>query len=94
MSLYDDFLSSYDLGKEFTRVPCQTKSLDSCMNFYWLDPAGVLWSVGYSDTGATPLTKGRGRVSPCTYTGSVYVYHHKELCLLFFRGVLFAYVAN
>jgi hypothetical protein len=48
--MYDDFKSSYDLGPDFTNVDCQTKDLGSCMDFYWLDPAGQLWQMDHTGT--------------------------------------------
>jgi len=50
MGLYDNFRSSFPLGPNFTGVLCQTKSLDCTMHFYWLDPAGLLWTPDYSGT--------------------------------------------
>ena len=50
MGMFDYFKSSYYIGDDFTDVTCQTKSLDCTMDFYWLDPAGVLWVVDYGNT--------------------------------------------
>lgn len=52
--MYDYFRSSYDLGKQFTNVVCQTKDIEDgiggTMTDYWLDPAGVLWYPDYRGT--------------------------------------------
>jgi hypothetical protein len=50
VGMFDYFKSSYDLGGDFTNVTCQTKDLDCCMTFYWLDPEGVLWCPDYTGT--------------------------------------------
>ena len=52
--MFDYFRSSYDLGEQFTNVPCQTKDIEDCiggtMSLYWLDPNGQLWCPNYSGT--------------------------------------------
>jgi hypothetical protein len=52
MGMFDYFRSSYDLGKEFTNVVCQTKDIEDgyggTMTDYWLDPSGKLWYPSYS----------------------------------------------
>lgn len=54
MGLFDYFRSSYDLGKDFTEVPCQTKDMEKglggSMSHYWLDPSGKLWVMTYRET--------------------------------------------
>ena len=54
MGMFDYFRSSYDLGGEFTNVPCQTKDIeDYCsgtMTQYWLSPDGQLYLIDYSHT--------------------------------------------
>lgn len=55
MGMFDYFHSSYDLGKQFTNVLCQTKELDQCgmggtMSNYWLSPAGQLFVMTYQGT--------------------------------------------
>jgi hypothetical protein len=54
MGMFDYFRSSYDLGKGFTNVTCQTKDIEDgiggTMKHYWLDPAGVLWCPDYTGT--------------------------------------------
>jgi hypothetical protein len=54
MGMFDYFRSSYDLGKTFTNVMCQTKDIEEgyggTMTDYWLDPAGRLWCPYYRDT--------------------------------------------
>lgn len=52
--MFDYFRSSYDLGKPFTNVVCQTKDIEEglggTMTDYWLDPAGQLWYPDYRGT--------------------------------------------
>ena len=53
--MFDFFRSSYDLGKGFTNVVCQTKDIEDfgiggTMTDYWLDPVGRLWCPHYKDT--------------------------------------------
>ncbi len=52
--MFDYFRSSYDLGKQFTNVVCQTKDIEDgiggTMTNYWLDPNGVLWYPDYRGT--------------------------------------------
>jgi len=54
MGMFDYFRSSYDLGKTFTNVMCQTKDIEEgyggTMTDYWLDPAGQLWHPSYIGT--------------------------------------------
>jgi hypothetical protein len=54
MGMFDYFRSSYDLGKQFTNVVCQTKDIEDgiggTMTDYWLDPSGQLWCPDYSGT--------------------------------------------
>jgi hypothetical protein len=54
VGMFDYFRSSYDLGKQFTEKPCQTKDMDrhmgGSMSHYWLDPAGKLWVMTYKET--------------------------------------------
>ena len=55
MGMFDYLRSSYDLGKEFTDVPCQTKDIEEfgiggSMTYFWIDPAGRLWCPHYRDT--------------------------------------------
>ena len=57
MGMFDYFKSSYDIGA-LTNVECQTKDMDpygGSMSFYWLDPAGLLWSADYSGTHSIEL---------------------------------------
>ncbi len=53
MGMFDYLKSSKDIGK-LTNIECQTKDIEDyiggTMNFYWIDPAGVLWTTDYSDT--------------------------------------------
>jgi len=55
MGMFDYFRSSYDLGKQFTNVICQTKDMEDygiggTMTDYWLDPSGQLWYPSYTGT--------------------------------------------
>jgi len=55
MGLFDYFRSSYDLGKDFTNVECQSKELEQSgfggsMSHYWLSPAGHLYVMSYRNT--------------------------------------------
>jgi hypothetical protein len=52
--MFDYFRSSFDLGKQFTNVVCQTKDIEEgiggTMTDYWLDPNGQLWYPSYIGT--------------------------------------------
>lgn len=54
MGMFDYFKSSYDLGPQFTKIPCQTKDIEDMgggtMSFYWLNPHGQLFRVSYDGT--------------------------------------------
>ena len=54
MAMFDYLRSSYDLGKQFTNVECQTKDIEDgiggTMSRYWIDPVGYLWCGDYSGT--------------------------------------------
>ena len=54
MGLFDNIRSSYDLGEQFTNVPCQTKDIEEgiggTMTDYWISPDGYLWYPEYRDT--------------------------------------------
>ena len=54
MGMFDYLRSSYDLGKQFTNVECQTKDIEDgiggTMSRYWIDPVGYLWCGDYSGT--------------------------------------------
>ena len=48
--MYDTIYCSYDLGPGFHNRELQTKDLDCLLSEYWLDPAGKLWEIDYSNT--------------------------------------------
>lgn len=49
MGMFDTIINSYKpVGKEFHHVPLQTKSLDSCMDTYWINPNGELYKIDLS----------------------------------------------
>ncbi|MGA1710382.1 MAG: hypothetical protein ACO4CS_03855 [bacterium] len=54
MGMFDYFLSSYNLGEQFTEVECQTKDIEDIfggtMTKYWLDPSGCLYMLDYAKT--------------------------------------------
>ena len=54
MGLFDYVRSSYDFGKEFTNVECQTKDIEDgiggTMSQYWISPDGSLYYIDYSHT--------------------------------------------
>jgi len=54
MGMYDEVRSSYNLGKQFTNVECQTKDIEDgiggTLTRYWIDPAGYLWYGDYTGT--------------------------------------------
>jgi hypothetical protein len=54
MGMFDYFRSSYDLGEQFTDVELQTKDIEDglggTMSHYWLDPAGYLYHIDYTNT--------------------------------------------
>ena len=52
MSLFDTVKCSYNIG-ELTNVECQSKNIDDwggTCSFYWVDPAGRLWTPSYAGT--------------------------------------------
>ena len=54
MGMFDYFKCSKDIGK-LTDVDCQSKEFDfygGTCSFYWVDPAGMLWSPDYQGTSA------------------------------------------
>lgn len=58
--MFDDIKCSYDIGI-LTDVDCQTKDMDpygGTMSFYWVDPAGVLWTTDYQGTSAIEFVEG------------------------------------
>lgn len=59
MGMFDYFKSSYNIGA-LTDVECQTKDMDpfgGTMSFFWLDPAGLLWSSDYTGTHAIEMNE-------------------------------------
>ena len=54
MGMMDYFVSSYNLGEQFTNVELQTKDIEDgiggTLTTYWLDPKGVLWYPDYKGT--------------------------------------------
>jgi hypothetical protein len=102
MGMYDTIRSSYNLGEEFTDVELQTKDIDSCLDFYWIDPSGKLWvidtrrTVDLKETGKPfPIfnwvTNGNhGKVKRVYITEYINVYrNHLKLCKIHFKnGVL------
>lgn len=48
--MFDWIKSSYNLGKHFTNVECQTKDLACSMTRYWISPDGCLYELTYRDT--------------------------------------------
>ena len=54
MGMFDYLRSSYDLGEPFTNTECHTKDIEDgiggTMTEYWLDPAGYLYEINYSET--------------------------------------------
>ena len=54
MGMMDYFVSSYNLGEQFTNVELQTKEIEDgiggTLTTYWLDPKGVLWYPDYNGT--------------------------------------------
>ena len=62
MGMFDYFRSAYDLGEQFTNVPCQTKDIEEfgiggSMTEFWLDPSGRLWCPYYNDTHTFEIIK-------------------------------------
>ena len=53
MGMFDYLRCSKDIG-ELTDLECQTKDIDpwagGTMTFYWIDPAGAIWTADYSGT--------------------------------------------
>jgi len=94
MGMFDDIKCSYNIGP-LTDVDCQTKDMDpygGTMSFYWVDPAGVLWTTDYQgtsaieylDEGKSPWgsikiipTGTRGRVVRAYHTNYIKIYHYK-----------------
>ena len=54
MGMYDNVLSSYNLGEHFTNIQCQTKDIEygygGTMSQYWISPNGCLYLIDYSHT--------------------------------------------
>lgn len=50
MGMFDYVRSSYPLFSPEMDTRLQTKSLDCLMNQFWIDPAGRLWEIDYSET--------------------------------------------
>ena len=52
--MYDEVRSSYNLGKHFTNVLCQTKDIEDfiggTLTLYWISPSGELWKPEYIGT--------------------------------------------
>lgn len=67
MGMYDDFKCSANIGA-LTNVDCQTKDMDpfgGTMSFYWVDPAGILWTPDYTGCNSIEFDNGaplRGRI--------------------------------
>ena len=90
MGMFDNLRSDYDIGI-LTKRSCQTKDMDplgGTMSFFWLDPAGKLWTSDYSGTMKIRLSSDRpylgnityiptgvhGRFYPAYVTGQVVIY--------------------
>jgi len=76
MGMYDTFRSSYDLGPRFTNVECQTKDLNSFMDYYWMDPSGQLWITDY--TGTSELQEDPNWVDDGTLKSALFKYKVKS----------------
>ncbi len=63
MGMFDYVKCSYNIG-ELTNVECQTKDIDplvgGTMSFYWIDPAGHLWTTDHSGCSAIEYGVGEG----------------------------------
>ena len=82
---YDVVRSSYDLGPGFKK-DLHTKDILCSMCEFWIDPAGKLWSIDFSNTQDYELGDHtfkfvrngvHGRVSPYLFDGSIEVYPAK-----------------
>lgn len=49
MGMFDEIKCSANIG-ELTNIRCQTKDIDNVLAFFWIDPAGILWTPDYSGT--------------------------------------------
>lgn len=108
MGLYDEIRSSYNLTEEFTDVTLQTKDLDSCMNFYWIDTSGKLFLIDISGTADFHKNDedsfmfkwipngNHGKVIPVYITKYIEIYNNPyKRCNLHFRnGVIQDYTIN
>lgn len=99
MGLYDELRSSYNLTEEFTNITLQTKDLDSCLSFYWIDTHGKLFLIDKSNTADLEKTGDKfldfkwtlngnhGKVSPVIITKYVEVYDNPyKRCKIHFKN--------
>lgn len=49
MGMFDELKCSANIG-DLTNARCQTKDIDNVLAFFWIDPAGILWTADYSGT--------------------------------------------
>jgi len=99
MGMFDELRSSYNLTEEFTNIPLQTKDLDSCLDFYWIDKKGQLFLIdrsniadleiigeGFLDFKWVP-NGNHGKVTPVYITKYVEVYHNSlRRCNIHFKN--------
>ena len=94
MGMFDCVKCSSDIGA-LTNEDCQTKDMDTwggTMSFYWVDPAGALWTTDYQgtaaieyvDNGDSPWEKvsitptgQRGRLTRAYTTRYIHIYRTK-----------------
>ena len=80
--MYDTILCHFNLGPGFYKKSIQTKDLDGWMYTFFLDPAGQLWEVDYTETQDFSRDDPRGyvpnglhgKVSPYYATKKIEVY--------------------
>jgi hypothetical protein len=90
IGLFDYLRSSYPIGEHLTDVQLQTKDLVCCMDHFYIDPAGQLFSIDYdgvADLIPEPDSTSKffpykrvpngshGKVTPVLMTGDVRVYN-------------------
>lgn len=99
MGMYDELRSSYNLTEEFTDIPLQTKDLESCLDFYWIDKKGQLFLIDQSNTVDLEKTGegfldfkwipngSHGKVKPVYITKYVEVYNNPfKRCNIHFKN--------
>lgn len=96
MGMFDTVYSSYNLGKEFTNIELQTKSLNCFLDNYWISPNRELFIFQYDKCYKMVKSKTNyfgfdwektgenGVIKPYYYTGGLEAYHKLDRILMTF----------